>query len=136
MRRYNFLEKNDVYTSLNKVRDAFLAAKDGNDVDQIINGLLTFDEKMKIGRRIIVAECLLNDMRNEDIQNLLKVGKSTIALVAKNIEEYEKCFHLIRKRKNKMENEFKNKSYRLEGGSTKVFKKRIYTGFKRKDVER
>ena len=35
-----------------------------------------------------------------------------------------------------LEKEYKNKSYRLEGGSTKVFKKRIYTGLKRKDIKR
>lgn len=136
MKRYKFLEKDDVYSALNKVRDAFLAAKDGNDVEQIINGVLTFDERMKMGRRILIAEYLLNDFKIEDIQNILRVGKTTIAQVARNLEQYEKCFQLIRSRNKKVEKVYKDKSHRLIGGSTKVFKKREYTGFRRKDVAR
>lgn len=41
MRRYGFLQKSDVFEALNKVRDALLAAKDGNDVEQIMNGVLS-----------------------------------------------------------------------------------------------
>lgn len=136
MRRYKFLQKEDVYEALNKVRDALLAAKDGNDVEQLMNGLLTFDERMKIGRRIQIAECLLNDFRTEEIQSFLKVGRTTIAQVAKNLEDYEKCFQLISARNKKVEKVYKAKSHRLIGGSTKVFKTREYTGFKRKNVAR
>ena len=49
MRRYRFLEKEEIFDALNKLRNAFLAARDGDEVEEIINGLLTFDEKMKIG---------------------------------------------------------------------------------------
>ena len=136
MRRYKFLQKEHVYEALNKVRDALLAANNGNDVEQLMNGLLTFDERMKIGRRIQIAECLLNDFRTQEIQSLLKVGRTTIAQVAKNLEDYEKCFHLISARNKKVEKVYKAKSHRLVGGSTKVFKTREYTGFKRKNVTR
>jgi Trp operon repressor len=136
MRRYNFLQKSDVYEALNKVRDALLAANDGNDVEQIMNGVLTFDERMKIGRRIQVAECLIMGLKNEEIQTILKVGKATIAHVSRNLDDYEKCFHLIRARSKKVKEVYKNKSYRMTDGSTKIFKTREYTGFKRKDVER
>lgn len=136
MRRYKFLQKEDVFEALNKVRNALLAAKNGNDVEQIMSGILTFDERMKIGRRIQIAECLLNDLRIEEIQRLLKVGRTTIAQVAKNLEDYEKCFHLIRARNEKVEKIYKNKSHRLVGGSMKIFKTKEYTGFKRKDVAR
>jgi len=136
MRRYKFLQKEDVYEALNKVRDAFLAANDGNDVEQIMNGILTFDERMKIGRRIQIAEYLLQDLRTEEIQSFLKVGRTTIAQVAKNLEDYEKCFHLISARNKKVGKVYKTKSHRLVGGSTKIFKTKEYTGFKRKNVSR
>ena len=136
MRRYHFLQKMDVYEALNKVRDSLLAARDGNDVEQIMNGILTFDERMKIGRRIQVAECLLSGWKVEDIKSAFKVGKTTIAFVARNIEDYEKCFELIKARSKRVEGEYEKKSHRLVGGSTKIFKTREYTGFKRKDVKR
>lgn len=136
MGRYSFLLKDDVYSSLNKVRDALLAAKDGNDVEEIMNGIFTFDERIKIGRRIQIAECLLGDMKIEDIQSLMKVGRSTIAHVSRNILEYEKCFHLIRARSKKLEKEYETKKYRKVGGSKLVFKKKVYTGITRKDIER
>ena len=62
MRRYKFLQKEDLFEALNRLRDAFLAAKDGNEVEEIINGLLTQDEKLKIGRRILVAEYIKDGM--------------------------------------------------------------------------
>ena len=52
MRRYVFLREKDIFEALNKVRDAFLAAKDGNEVNKIIDGLLTYDEKLKICRKL------------------------------------------------------------------------------------
>lgn len=136
MGRYKFLEKSDVYEALNKVRDALLAAQDGNDVEQIMNGVLTFDERMKIGRRIQIAECLLSDATVEDIIFALKVGRSTVAHVARNLQDYERCFSLIQARKHKLEKEFSEKAYRKVGGSKMVFKKKVYTGITRKDIQR
>ena len=136
MRRYKYLPKDAVYEALNKVRDSFLAAKDGNDVEQIMKGILTFDERMKIGRRIQIAECLLSDFKTEEIQSLLKVGRTTISHVAKNLEDYEKCFHLIRERAKKVEKVYQDKSHRSVGGSKLWIKRKEYTGFKRSNVSR
>jgi len=136
MRRYKFLLKEEVYEALNRVRDSLLAAKDGNDVEQIMKGILTFDERMKIGRRILIAEYLLQGLPFHEIARLLKVGKTTIVLVSKNLDEYAKCFELITSRSKRVESEYKNKAYRSVGGSLKVFKEKEYTGFKRKDVKR
>ena len=55
MRRYKFLDKDSVFSALNRLRASFLAAKDGNDVEEIINALFTVDEKLRIGRRIQIA---------------------------------------------------------------------------------
>uniref|UniRef100_A0A831YTG5 TrpR like protein, YerC/YecD n=1 Tax=candidate division WWE3 bacterium TaxID=2053526 RepID=A0A831YTG5_UNCKA len=136
MRRYRFLQKEEVYEALNRLRDAFLAAKDGTEVERIISGLLTFDEKMKIGRRIQVAEYLNQDYGEEEISNLLRVGKATISAITRKVEEFPDCFELLKMRRKKVENEYQGKGYQRSGGSLRVFKPRVYTGFKRKDVKR
>ena len=59
MKRYTFLTKDDTYEALMRLRDAFLAAKNGKEVGEIINGLLSEDEKIKIGRRIITCVSML-----------------------------------------------------------------------------
>jgi uncharacterized protein YerC len=136
MRRYHFLQKDDIYEALNKVRDALLAAHDGNDVEQIMKGILTFDEQMKIGRRIQIAELLLAQSTFDDIKLILKVGSPTIEHVAKNLEEYEKCFNLISLRKGNIDKQYQKKAFNKSGGSQKVNRRREYTGFKRKDLKR
>lgn len=136
MRRYKFLTKEDVYDAFNRLRDAFLAAKNGDEVEEIIKGLLTHDEKLKIGRRILIAECLKDGIIIDEIAKNLKVGKNTIMNVARKLDENSIFLDLIAKRKKKVENEYSKKKYRFIGGSKLVFKKKEYTRFKRKNVER
>jgi Trp operon repressor len=83
VRRYKFLTKDSVYAALNRLRASFLAAKDGSEVNEIIKGVLTQDERMKIGRRIQIAELLNANWTFEEIRAKLKVGKNTIQLVEK-----------------------------------------------------
>ncbi|MBI4092204.1 MAG: hypothetical protein HY427_03310 [Candidatus Levybacteria bacterium] len=135
-RRYQRLEKEEVFEAFNRLRDAFLAAKDGTDVDTITDGLLTHDEKLKIGRRIIIAEYLISGHPIEHISNLLKVGRNTIMHVKRRLEKYENSFKLIERRRNIVEKEYDSKKYRSVGGSQLVFKRKEYTGFKRRDVKR
>ncbi|MBI2028336.1 MAG: hypothetical protein HYT07_01880 [Candidatus Levybacteria bacterium] len=136
MRRYKFLTKELIYEAFNRLRDVFLAAKDGNEVDEIINGLLTHDEKMKIGRRIIIAEYIKSGIHIEEIVKELKVGKNTIFSVMRQLDNRPIAFELIEKRGKKVEKEYKEKKYRSIGGSQLVFKKREYTGIKRTDIKR
>lgn len=136
MRRYRFLTNEDIYEALNRLRDAFLAAKDGNEVEEIITGLLTYDEKMKIGRRILVAEFIKAGLGIEEISKILKVGKGTIISVMKILDEHPSFLDLIKKRSHKVEKEYQDKKYRSIGGSKLVYKNNEYTGFKRKDVKR
>ena len=136
MRRYKFLQKEEVFNALNKVRDALLAAHDGNDVEEIMKGILTFDERMKIGRRILIAEYLLAGVPFYEIARLLKVGKTTIGFVGRNLDDYAKCFQLISLRGTRVGKEFDKKAYVKRGGSTLVYQRTEYTGFKRRDVKR
>lgn len=136
MRRYSFLTKDDIYEAVNSLRDAFLAAHNGSEVEDIINAILTQDEKVRVGRRIIIARFLKSDLTIKEIVNLLKVGNNTVMAVARSLETNENGFKLLEQRKNKVENEYQHKKYKLVGGPTKIFKEKVYTGFKRKDVKR
>ena len=136
MRRYHFLTETEIYEALNRLRDAFLAAKDGNEVNEIINGLLSHDEKMKLGRRIIIAELLQRGYSIRDLTLESRAGAATITSVLKLLETHPKCFDLINSRRIKLEKEYQGKKYRKVGGSKLVFKKKVYTGIKRSDIKR
>lgn len=137
MRRYKRLTKEDIYEAINKVRDAFLAAKDGDEVNEIINSILTTEEKLKIGRRVLVSEYLsVESLTVHEIKAILKVGNSTIQSVARRIARFPLGFQLIERRRQHTEKEYQKKKYRETGGSTLVYKRKEYTGFKRKDVKR
>ena len=136
MRRYGFLTKADTYEALNRLRDAFLAAKDGTEVNEIISGILTPDEKIRIGRRILIAEALKADEKYKEISQISNVGYSTILWVSRQLVNFPICFELIFKRRKKLDKEYHGKQYKKVGGSQLVFKKKIYTGIKRSDIKR
>lgn len=130
------MKKDAVYEALNKLRAAFLAAKDGGEVEKIIKGVLTHDERIKIGRRIQVAEMIKAGFTYEEIKNELKVGRHTIQETGRKISEFPFCFKLISERESRVEKEYRDKSYVKVGGPKMIFKRSVYTGFKRKDVKR
>lgn len=136
MKRYQFLQKEEIYEALNRLRNAFLASRDGNEVEEIINGLLTQDERLKIGRRILIAEYISSGVGIDEIRRQLKVGKNTIMHVTRLLEENPECFSLIEKRSQYVEKEYKSKKYKVVGNSQLVFKRKVYSGFSRKDVKR
>ena len=136
MRRYKFLTKDDVYQAWNKIRAAFLAAKNGNEVENIIKGILTSDERIKIGRRIIISQLLDEGITYEEISKNYKIGKQTIIQVQKLKEKYPRCFELINEREEKVEQTFGKKGYEMVGSPKRFQKFPYYTGFKRKDVQR
>lgn len=136
MRRYQFLDKTSVYEAFNQLRNAFLAAKDGEEVDKIINAVLTIDERIRLGRRIQIAQCLIEGMTFDQIVQTLKVGKSTILLVEKQLDNYSDGFKLINKRQDKVDQTYHDKAWISLGGSKQVKKQRQYIGFRRGDVKR
>ena len=136
MRRYKFLDSNSVYSALNKLRASFLAAHDGNEVEEIIKAILTHDEMMKIGRRIQIAEMIQQKILYRQIAKKLKVGISTVLFVAGKLDKHPLGYKLITNREEKVKREYKTKSYESIGGSKLIFKKKVYTGFTKKDVQR
>ncbi|OGM28056.1 hypothetical protein A2962_05570 [Candidatus Woesebacteria bacterium RIFCSPLOWO2_01_FULL_39_61] len=136
MRRYKFLGEDSVFAALNKLRTSFFAANDGLQVDEIIKGILTYDERMKIGRRIQIAQLLDQGLQYREIMKELKVGLPTIMLVSRKMDQNPRCFELIMAREEKVEKEYKGKAYKKVGESKIVFERKEYTGFRRKNVKR
>ena len=136
MRRYQFLAKSFVYNALNKLRAAFLAAKDGEEVEQLMKAILTNDERIKIGRRIEVVQLLQAGLTYHEITAELKVGIPTVVAIAKKFEQYPHAFRLINKREHQVEKTYQQKAYRPVGGPKKYYKSKTYTGYSRKQVPR
>jgi TrpR family transcriptional regulator, trp operon repressor len=135
-RRYEFLTDKEFIEAWNRLKDAFLAAKDGDDVDLIVKGLLSNDERLKIGRRIEVARMLAEGLPNRDIAQRLRVGVATVQMVSERMSRFPECFKILEERTEKVEKEFKKRAYVKTGGAKLLFKKTRYTGYKRKDVKR
>lgn len=135
--RYSLLSRIKIQNALDSLRSAFLAAKDGYDVDEIMNGLLTEDEKIRIGRRIEIASLLMAGMTFDEIKSELQIGYSTIAIINSKIKDHPRCFELIEKRDEKEQKEYDTKKYKSKMiTSKKVFRKKESSGFRRKDVRR
>ena len=64
------------------------------------------------------------------------VGRDTITVVAKHLIKYPAGFKLIYDRARKVEKVYREKSKKEVYSSTLVHKKKEYTGFTRKKVER
>lgn len=126
----------DVANALYRLQDAFLAAKDGNEVREIIDGLLTQDEKIRLGRRILIAEGLKSETTIKELCEISNVGYTTISFVSRQLDTYPKCFDMIFARRRKMLKEYEEKKYTKSGGSKLVFKKKAYNGLKPSDIKR
>lgn len=136
MRRYSFLTKADNYEALNRLRDAFLAAKDGNEVNQIINGLLTEDEKIRIGRRIIISQALNANNTYQEIISVSNVGRTTVNWVARQMVLFPICFKLLLKRYYIVQKKYEHKRMREVTLSPLPDRRREYSGIKRSDIKR
>ena len=136
MGRYRRLKREDVVLVWQRLEDAFLAARNGKEVEQILLAILTPDERLKIGRRLQVAKMLREGRGYEDIMRELSVGKNTVALVARRLDQYPEGYGLIGKRQRTADREYQDKAYRKHGGSKLLLKPKRRTGFKRGDVER
>lgn len=136
MRRYRFLDQNQIFQAFNKLRSAFLAAKDGSEVDQIIKGVLTSDERIKIGRRIVISQLLDTEMTYDEISKNYKIGKQTVLQVQKLKDKYPSCFELINDREKKVDDEYHKKAYEKVGYTRSLQRFPKYTGYKRREVKR
>lgn len=135
-RRYLFLTKSSIKNCLTFLQDAFLAAKDGHQVDAIMNFILTDDEKTRIARRIQIASLLVKGFKYDEIRSELRVSPRTISIVDKNLNLYVGGFELINSRRKKTEKNYESKKNRIRGSSLQIKKWKEKTEFKREDVKR
>ena len=136
MRRYKNIQQKEIYESWNSLRNALLAAQNGNEVNKIMDFLFTDEEKFQLGRRIIIAGFLRMGVTIDEIAITLRVGKNTVLNVLRRLDSDTIGYELIEKRNKKVEEIYSKGKYRKTGGSKLVFKKKEYTGLKRVDVKR
>lgn len=137
LRRYYFLDNKSLPAIYDKVQAAFLAAKDGNEVKAVIDAILTPDEKVKVGRRILVAQLIKDGkITYEDLLKTLKVGKSTVAMVIHQMLINPEGFEAIFRRVKKVDQEYKDKAFATSVLSRHIVGPKTRTNFKRADVKR
>lgn len=120
-----------------KVGAAFLAAKDGKEVKAVIDAILTPDEKVKVGRRVLVAQLINNgNVTYEDLLKNLKVGKNTVSMVIHQMLVNPEGFEAIFRRVKKVDEEYKDKSFTSSILSRHIVGRKTRTNFKRTDVKR
>jgi uncharacterized protein YerC len=124
MRRYKFLSRDSVQAALYKLTSAFLAAKNENEIKQMLFSLFTPDERTKLGRRIQISQMIKDHVTYNDITQELQVGKQTVMLVVRRMDNYPDGFNLISEQNYKKGNP--KKKYYTVGGSRMIHKKRIY----------
>lgn len=137
LRRYYFLDDKSLPEIYEKVQDAFLAAKSGNEVKTVIDAILTADEQVKVGRRILVAQLIKDGkITYEDLLKKLKVGKSTVAWVIHQMLVNPEGFEAIFKRVKKVDQEYADKAFTSSILSRHIVGLKTRTNFKRADVKR
>src|SRR3989344_4966779 len=89
MAKFNFrgLSLKDRQAISNEVVAIVRAATSDKDMHKLLSNLLTPSEMVMIGRRIMIAERLIQEKTYAEIRRELKVGLSTIVGVQKWLEE-------------------------------------------------
>ncbi len=129
MRRYWALTKQLKNKFKNYARAIFVAAQDGREAIAIMNDLLTEDEQLKIGRRIAAAKLLTEGYSYDEVIFELRVGANMLVRVSDLLENGNGGIEIVLKRLEKEEQALKENSFAREGGSKKVFKKKVRTGY-------
>ena len=88
-------------TDFKKISKLFYKATDQKTLGLLLKSLFTTRELADIARRVIIANMLLEGKSYEDIQNKIHAAKSTISLVKKSLNSYDKTLiKLITARKS------------------------------------
>lgn len=103
---------------LDMLYTAISSLKSRDEVKSFLRDLLTESERIMIGRRIIIAQRLLEDKSYAEIKQELGVGVDTIMRVHKWLEDenygYEDTI-------NKLEKEYKNRKWSEKNLGTSEF---------------
>jgi len=109
MRRYSYLNQKSFKNASQRFIKVLVNNYNAQKVKDIIEALLTEDERIKIGRRIESAQMLNNQSTFREIAKKLKVGFPTISMVERRKREYKKCFELLTKKHAEMKNSHEKK---------------------------
>lgn len=77
-------------TDFKKISKLFYKATNQKILELLLKSLFTTRELADIARRIIIANMLLEGKSYDDIQNKIHAAKSTISLVKKSLNSYNK----------------------------------------------
>lgn len=95
------IQNKDRMRYLDTLYTAMSGLKSREEIKNFLRDLLTESERIMIGRRIIIAQMLLEEKSYEEIIRELKVGKDTIMRVHRWLEDetegYEKAIKQLEK---------------------------------------
>lgn len=95
------IQNKDRMRYLDTLYTAVSGLKSREEIKKFLRDLLTESERIMIGRRIIIAQMLLEEKSYEEIIRELKVGKDTIMRVHRWLEDdvdgYEKAIKQLEK---------------------------------------
>ncbi len=105
------LKEEDRLKSLDALYTSISALKTRDDIKNFLRDLLTEGERIMIGRRILIAQRLLDDEPYNQIMREMKVGPDTITRVDRWLSDqnlgYEKAIQELKKViKSRKKNEF------------------------------
>lgn len=94
-----------------------LAIKEEKDMVQVLYRLLTHSEVVMLGRRLEIAEALIQGYSYQSISEKLKVGTTTIRSVDRWLEHAVHDYDLIRtkKRREQLQSEINERARKTSG---------------------
>ena len=107
------LKEEDKIKSLDALYTSISSLKTRDDIKSFLRDLLTEGERIMIGRRILIAQRLLNDEPYDQIMKEMKVGPDTITRVDRWLSDqnkgYEKAVQELEKTiKSRRKSEFRD----------------------------
>jgi len=104
------ISKRDQKETLKRLYTAACAVKNEKQMEQFLREILTHSEQIMIGRRIWIAQLLLEGYTQDEIGERLQAGPGTIQRVSKWLNEKlpgyaEAVVHKGRRRNNKKQRE-------------------------------
>ena len=95
------VERKEKIRYLNAMYGAIATLSSSEEIRTFLNDLLTESERIMMGRRILIAQRLLEEQSYDSIAGELHVGLDTIAKVHKCMEDDERGYEVIFEKLNK-----------------------------------
>ena len=106
------LKEQDKTKSLDALYTSVSSLKTRDDIKNFLRALLTEGERIMIGRRILIAQRLLNNQSYDQIIKEMKVGPDTITRVDRWLSDQNKGYEKAIKELEKVNKNRKKKEFR------------------------